>query len=130
MTEHIEDLLPGALRSKFAGVRVVTELPASLESAVPLLQVVGIGGSGDRLQFDNQRVDIDAFAATRSEARDLAQRLHDWLLRDLPGQMLGTATFVLTVSEFLAPTWTPYDNTDVRRFTCSVQINTHNRSAA
>lgn len=135
MTEHIEALLPPAIRSAFAGVRVVTETPANLADVCPLVVVVGIGGGGDAYQFDSPRVDLDVFdvdrngATARANSRDLAQDLHDWLLRQLPGQMLGSA-FVLSVSEFMSPTWTPYDNTNVRRFTLSVGLRLHDRSAA
>lgn len=129
MTAHIEALLPPAIRTQFPSVRVVTETPADLASTVPLVRVVGIGGTGDQYQFDSPRVDLDAFAATRDEARTLAQSLHDWLLRDLPGQMLADS-FVLDVTEFLSPTWTPYENTNVRRFVLSVELRLHTRSYA
>lgn len=136
MTTHIEALLPAALRAKFGdGVRVVTETPADLAGACPLIQVVGIGGSGDEYQIDTPRVDLDVFdkahdgASARENTRALAQRVHDWLLRELPGQVLGTAS-VQSVSEFMSPTWTPYDNTDVRRFTVSVGLRLHDRSVA
>lgn len=135
MTAHIEDLLPPAMRAAFPGVRVVTETPAKLASAVPVVQVVGIGGTGDRYQFDAPHVDIDVFdgphdnQSARANARDLAQRVHDWLLQQLPGQILGDVA-VLSASEFMAPTWTPYDNTNIRRFTLSVGLRLHDRSAS
>lgn len=130
MTQHIEDLLPPALRTAFPGVRVVTETPANLVAVLPLIQVTGIGGSGNAYDFENPRADLDVFAATRGDARHLAQQVHDWLLRNLPGQTLGAGSAVLTVTEFMAPTWTPYDNTNLRRFTLSVGMRLHDRSAA
>lgn len=130
MTQHIEDLLPPVLRTAFPGVRVVTETPANLADELPLIQVVGIGGSGNIYDFENPRVDLDVFAGDRGDARHLAQQIHDWLLRELPGQTLGIGSAVLSVTEFMAPVWTPYDNTTVRRFTLSVGMRLHDRSAA
>lgn len=129
MTAHIEPLLVAALKAQFPSARVVTETPANLVDVLPVIQVGGIGGSGDAYQFDTPRADIDVYAATRDAARTLAQQIHDWLLRDLPGQTLGSA-FVLKVTEFMSPVWTPYDNTTVRRFTLSVGLRLHDRTAA
>lgn len=129
MTTHVEPLLVSWFESTFLSVRVCTELPANLADVLPVIQVVGIGGSGDHLQFDSPRADIDVFAASRAAARTLAQQVHDAVLRDLPGQMLEDA-FVLSVGEFMSPTWTPYDNTNLRRFTLSVGLRLHTRSAA
>lgn len=135
MTEHVEDLLPAVIRAAFPGVRVVTELPAKLAEVAPCVRVTGIGGTGDRWQFDSPRVDIDVFNVSRDEktarqnARDLAQQIRMWMLQQLPGQTLG-ASGVLAVTEFMQPTWTPYDNTDLRRFTFSMGLRLHDRSAA
>lgn len=129
MTTHIEPLLIAGLRAQFPAARLCSETPDNLGDVLPVIQVVGIGGSGDELQFDTPRADVDVFAATRDAARTLAQQVHDWLLRDLPGTSLGDA-FVLSVTEFMSPAWTPYDNTNLRRFTLSVGLRLHTRSAA
>lgn len=136
MIEHIEGLLSAAIRAAFPTVRVVTELPANLADVTPCARVTGIGGTGDRWQFDSPRIDVDVFDTShddktaRQNARDLAQQIRMWMLQQLPGQTLGT-TGVLTVTEFMAPTWTPYDNTvDLRRFTFSMGLRLHDRSAA
>ncbi|WP_310962149.1 hypothetical protein [Nocardioides terrisoli] len=134
MTSHVEPLLVTWLAARFPGVRVCTETPANLAEVVPCIQVVGIGGSGDRLQFDSPRVDCDVYdaahdqASARENARTLAQQVRDALLQELPGQSVGDA-FVLSVDEFMSPTWTPYDNTVLRRFTLSVGLRLHTRSA-
>ena len=129
MTEHIEPLLVTALKAQFPSARICTETPSDLADVLPCIRVTGIGGSGDRYQFDTWRVDFDTFDATRDDARTLAQDVHDWVLRELPGTTLGTA-FVLSTAEFMAPAWTPYDNTNLRRFTLAAQLRLHDRSAA
>ncbi|MGH3437086.1 MAG: hypothetical protein ACRDRL_28980 [Sciscionella sp.] len=126
---HVETVLHDWLAPAFPAARVCTETPADLADVLPCLRVVGIGGSGDAYGFDSPHVDVDVFAATRSAARDLAQQVSWSLLHDLPGQMVA-GTFVLSASEFLAPTWTPYDNTTLRRFVLSVGLRMHTRSVA
>lgn len=126
---HVESVLVTWLKAAFPTARLCTELPANLADVLPVIQVVGIGGTGDRFAFDQPRADVDVYAATRSAARDLAQQVHESLLGDLPGQSVD-GTFVLSVREFMSPTWTPYDNTTLRRFTLSVGLRIHTRSLA
>lgn len=129
MRPHVEPVLLAWLNSTFPGVRTCTETPANLGDVLPVLQVVGIGGSGDQFDFDSPRADVDVYAATRSAARDLAQQVADSILSDMPGQTVD-GTFVLSTQEFMSPVWTPYDDTNLRRFTLSVGLRLHTRSAA
>lgn len=126
---HVETVLHDWLAQEFPDARVCTETPADLVDVLPVLQVTGIGGSGDAYGFDTPHCDVDVFAASRSDARSLAQKVHWSVLHDLPGQSVA-GTFVLSASEFMSPTWTPYDNTDVRKFVLSVGLRLHTRSAA
>lgn len=129
MRTHVEPLLLSWLATAFPGVRTCTETPANLADVLPVLQVVGIGGTGDHLRFDSPRADVDVYGATRSAARDLAEQVADSILTDMPGQMVA-GVFVLSTQEFMAPTWTPYDDTNLRRFTLSVGLRLHTRSLA
>jgi hypothetical protein len=129
MTTHVEPLLVSWLKAAFPTARLCTETPADLVDVLPVLQVVGIGGTGDRFQFDEPRADVDVFGASRDAARTLAQQVRASLLEDLPGQMVDGA-MVLSTKEFMSPVWTPYDNTAVRRFTLSVGLRLHTRSLA
>jgi hypothetical protein len=122
-----ESVLRTWLAGHFAGVRVVTELPAALETVLPLIEVERIGGVSDApAPLDRPRMDIWCYAtgtaagvvpaiSARHAARDLAEQVRSALLYDLPGKS-AAGGFVATVTEQQAPVWRPFDNTDVRRF--------------
>jgi len=105
-------------------VRVVAETPADLSSVVPLLQVTGIGGSDFSPTFDYCNVDVDSYAATRGASEDLSNAARQALMFTLPGQIVGGAV-VTSVRTIMRPTWTPYDDTDLRRFTASYTVIIH-----
>lgn len=118
------------LKSAFGsnGVRVVTELPAKLLEACPLLMVNGIGGSDTDHILDDARIDVSAFAATRSAARTLARQAKDSLRFDCPGRPLTTPdgrVFISEINTNSLPKWVPYDDTDVRRFEATYQVILH-----
>jgi hypothetical protein len=60
-------------------------------------------------------------AVGRAAARDLAHQVRASLRRDLPGRIVG-GLFVLSCRTFSGPVWTPYDNTNLRRFTYSAEF--------
>lgn len=124
-----EPLLLSWLRTAFPAARLVTETPADLAAHLPLIRVQRFGGTADAYQFDTARLDVDVFAATRAAARTLAYQVRASLLQDLPGQYVDGA-MVLSVDEFLGPIWTPYENTNLRRFTLSVSIRLHTWEAS
>lgn len=125
---HVETLLVDWLTGRYPDARVVTERPAKMPAR--LVQVIGIGGSGsDAFRFTLPRADVDVFAATRSAARDLAEQIHRDLLENLPGTTIA-GTSVISVSSSMLPTWTPDDNTNIRRFTLSIGLRLQDRSAA
>lgn len=106
------------------GVRVVAETPANLATVVPLLQVTGIGGSDFTPTFDACNIDVDSYAATRGESEDLSNAARHALMWVLPRTILGGAV-VTEVRAIMRPTWTPYDDTDLRRFTASYTVTLH-----
>ena len=119
-----ERLLIGWLTLEL-GVRVVAETPASLATVVPVLQVTGIGGSDFTPTFDTCNVDVDSYAASRGESEDLSNRARAALMFTLPGKLIGGAAVVASVRTIMRPTWTPYDDTDLRRFTASYAVVLH-----
>lgn len=121
-----EVVLRDWLDTAFTSARVVTETPADMTANLPVIRVQAFGGTGDAYQFDTARLDVDVFHSTRAAARTLAYQVRASLLQNLPGQYLHGA-MVLSVAEFLAPIWTPYDNTNLRRFTLSVSVRLHTR---
>lgn len=128
-----ESVVRSLLASHFDGspgqsVRVVTELPANLEDALPVIEIERIGGIASfPALLDWPRMDVWCYAkssgtpgqldyvSARSAARDLAEQVRAALLFQLPGQS-AAGGFVAAVTEQQAPVWRPFDNTDVRRF--------------
>lgn len=93
------------------------------------MKVVGIGGTGDHLQFTLPNADVEVYAPTRVVARDLAVEVHDYLMQRLPGTKVGT-TFVLSATSIQLPTWVPYDNPKVHKFVLTIGLRTHDRSSS
>jgi hypothetical protein len=120
MFVDVEPMLSGWLKGA-TGVQCVTELPATLETAVPLIEVGRIGGSDSQVVIDAATVDVTCWGGTRDTARKLAYLVQDQMRVHLPGSPApgGVVTFVNTVS---GPTWLPYDNTAVRRFHATFQV--------
>jgi hypothetical protein len=119
----VERILVGWLGDKLS-CRVVTELPSNLEQVTPLLQIERNGGADTRPGLDFCVLDVDAFGANRATAADLAEKAR-WNLRfGLPGTQIEGAVF--TACETLeAPSYRPYDNTDLRRFGATYQLVVH-----
>lgn len=117
-----EHVVVAWLEADLTGVRVVTETPKDLATEVPLVQVVGIGGSDSVLTLDTATIDVDAFALTREAARDLAERARTSMRVTLPGRTVAGA-FVARVETVSAPKWVPYDNTALRRFVATYRVD-------
>lgn len=117
-----EHVVVAWLDADLTGVRVVTETPKNLATEVPLVQVVGIGGSDSVLTLDTATIDVDAFALTREAARDLAERARTSMRVTLPGRTVAGA-FVARVETVSAPKWVPYDNTALRRFVATYRVD-------
>lgn len=116
-----EPLIRSWLAGRFpAPVRVVTELPADLET-VPVLQVTRIGGADSLPVLDVANVDVDTFGPSREAARDLAEEVRAALRFELPGSVIEGA-LVAEVTTISAPRWVPYGNPNVRRFVASYRI--------
>lgn len=117
----VERVLLGWLRPQLTGVTVLTDLPANLEARLPLLQIVRVGGGRDfSWRLDVARVDIDAYAATRTAAADLAGQVRT-LLGTLPNVQTGGA-LVVRVAEETGPSWRPELNPNLRRFGMTLRV--------
>lgn len=101
------------------GTTTVTETANPL--ATPLYQVVRIGGSDDGVVLDSATISLHAFAANRPTAKNLAYRARTALYASRGVVFDGAVcTRVRTIG---GPSWTPYDNTDVRRVTGTYQVS-------
>lgn len=119
----VEQLLTGWLAGHLSGVRVCTELPATLPAQV--VQVVRFGGTRPTIPFDLANVDVDCYTADRWSSHNLAEQVASLLMYTLPGTPLSGVTF-LSAEPISAPSWAPYDNTNVRRTTAAYLIRSHN----
>lgn len=119
-----EVVLVTALSSGLSA-RVVTELPATLPAEI--VRVTQFGGTDDRefSIYEEPILDFDCFAATRQAARTLAYSVRHYVREVMPGTTVGTDAFIVWARTVSGPRWTPYDNTDVRRFTYTAQLRIH-----
>ena len=119
----VERLLVTWLGSRL-NCRVVTDLPANLEKQVPLLQIGRYGGSDIRPGLDVAFLDVDAYGPDRGSAVALAEKARHALRFTLPNTQVDGAVFT-RVDTIDAPSFRPYDNTDLRRFGASYRLIVH-----
>jgi hypothetical protein len=111
----VELLLTWWLRAQLPGVRVVAELPANVESHIPLLWVTRIGGRALVTGLvDQPRVDVDAFARSYQAAAELAVTVQS-LIPTMRGVTTGGGV-VAYAAEEIGPNRRPEYNPHVRRF--------------
>lgn len=120
----IEALLVTWLEDTIEDVTASTETPADLESRLPWLQVVRIGGGYDGFRLDQPTVDIAAFAATGPEASALAAQVQVLFHEQLARIKIGTAV-VSRIETVTGPHWVPYDNPNMRRYEASYRFTVH-----
>ena len=120
-----EAVLVAALDASGPSARYCTELPATISGDT--VRVTRIGGTDDTQfsVYEDAILDFDCFASTRGNARTLAYAVRDYLRNTLPGSKVGSDAFVVRVRSVNGPVWTPWENTDVRRFTYTAQVRIH-----
>lgn len=119
-----ESFVRNWLATQFPAARVVTETPANLGEALPVIEVTRFGGSDDVIVLDSANIDIDVYAATRDAARTLGEQVRTALRLHLPGYASAGAA-VQSVTTISAPRSVPYDNTNLRRFNAAYRITIH-----
>lgn len=102
-------------------IRVLTELPATLDGVLPVVQVARIGGPVGQLGLDAPNVDVDCYAATRIDARNLAYRVNGLVLG--LRNSASTDGVVFAARSDNGPAWRPYDNLGLRRFGASYTLS-------
>lgn len=109
--------------------RIVTELPNKLEAALPVLQVVRVGGPNDAVILDIPTFSLHAYTAAAAGGQKAANML---LQRAFTG-LHAAASDVIPVDDGFAvltrarmlggPTWAPYDNPAVRHAVSTIQAH-------
>ncbi len=104
-----------------ATVRVVTDLPADLDAALPVVQVTRIGGAMVHpALLDGPRMDVDVYAASRAQASEIARKIAG-KVHTLRGQAGGGAV-ITDVREEIGVGWRPDLNDRIRRFGFVVRL--------
>lgn len=92
------------------------ETPEDLASALPFIRIRRSGGGSDRLN-DFATVDVDCFAATYTEAEQLAERVRQRVVGPPPPiAVLDRATCEVGPREL------PWGDGQIRRFAATYQI--------
>lgn len=100
------------------------ELDNDLLADLPLGQITRVGGDDDGVRLDRALVDVDAYAATRGEAAELAAWARESLTRELAGTAFNGAVFG-RISVVSAPALRPYENTALRRIGATYEVFLH-----
>ena len=116
------------LRSRHNGVRVVNELPADLETKLPLIQVQVTPGGGEDGTTGATLLDVETFGATRTAMWDLARAVHTSMLA-MGGQYVG-ALVIDSVSSDARPAPVDYGNPKLRRAVATYRLTSRAQAAA
>lgn len=115
------------VRPQLPGVRVTDEVPARVETLVPVVVVRIAGGADDRIS-DTVTVDTESFAATRAAMWQLAEQTRQ-AVHALAASMAG-GVVIDTVDTEQRPVEVPYGNPGVRRAVATYRLTTRARTDA
>lgn len=128
MYPSVPELLIASLTKAFPAARVLTDLPADLEAALPVIGVSRFGGTDATLTLDRASIDIDVWDFPLTAADLLAGQVWVWLRLGLPGATVtgitGAGTFA-RVDTISGPSERPTGNPNVRRVGASFQVTVH-----
>lgn len=116
-----EALTVAWLKSAFPTVPVSTETDTTLQDDLPAIRVGQIGGIDVDYVIDEPLLMVDVFGASRAAAKTFAEQVRDSLILHMPGQHVGAGN-VRSVRTIRAPSWTPWDNTSLRRYSATYQL--------
>lgn len=106
------------LLSDLVDGKIDTETPADLQSNLPFIRVVRLGGTDDRTS-DSGRIDVDCFAKLRTDTKTLAMAAQQ-LLISYPH--VTAAGVIDRVATDVAPNEVPWNNPAIRRFIASYNV--------
>ena len=111
--------------ARFPDAVVRDELDNNLLDELPTIRVQQVpAGSDDGLRLARCIVDVDVFAASRTEAITVGRAVHAWLTGELPGTAGGTAVFG-RIRALTLPGPRDYENTALRRVGGTYEIFCH-----
>lgn len=124
----VEWLVTLHLRGQLAasGVSVVTELPLQLVERLPMVRVLGAGGHDDRIT-SRERVDVESYAVTRGQARELAEQVRTAM--HAASHTVVEGWLIDLVHTEAGPMWLDYQNENVRRYLATYLVLTRVHSA-
>ncbi|MFF9758572.1 hypothetical protein ACF1G4_03225 [Streptomyces caelestis] len=115
------------VREKLGGPRVTDEVPARVETLVPVVVVRVAGGADDHIS-DTVIVDVESFGADRAAMWDLARRAHA-AVHALAATKAG-GVVIDTVDTEQRPVPVSYGNPGVRRAIATYRLTTRARTDA
>lgn len=107
--------------------RVSTELPAHIETVLPVVRVSRTGGPDDKIT-DSARIDVETFHSDRGRSWDLAQQARE-AMHAAAHTVVG-GRLIDTVDTETAPMWIDYANDSVRRYTATYRVTSRIRAAS
>ncbi|HET9381324.1 MAG TPA: hypothetical protein VFP69_10895 [Streptomyces sp.] len=127
MWPDLEVAVIKGIRSLLEGVRVTDEVPAKVETLVPVV-VVRVAGGADTRISDTVTIDVEAFAADRAGMWQLAERARQ-AVHALAATMAG-GVVIDTVDTDQRPVPVSYANPAVRRAVATYTLTTRARTGA
>lgn len=128
----VEDVLVAYLTAQLPGLRVCTELPATLEQDVPVLQVLRFTGAIATRIHDRAFVDLNAYDVTAIGASALARQVEALLLgaNNVTVTADGAAAVLGNAGSVVRPRKVPYVNTNLRLYGATYSIKLRPAPAA
>lgn len=128
----VEDVLVAYLAERLPALRVCTELPATLEQDLPVLQVLRVSGAIATRIHDRAFVDVNAYQATAIDASALARQAEAVLLSAVNATVTadGASAVLGNVGSVVRPRKLPYPNTNLRLYGATYSIKLRPAPAA
>jgi hypothetical protein len=121
-----EELLLCEVLDRLTVAEAVTDLPGDLQEVLPLQRVRRIGGAGPDSVTDVARVDVEAYGATREQARALAKAQQQVLLGRPPATAAGLIDRVETE---VGPRRLPYTDPAIVLYQATYRVSVRRWSA-
>ena len=117
-----EKTVIGWLRGQ--GYDARAELDNNLVDELPVVHVQSLGGEDDGFLLERALIEIDVYAATRTDAYSISQHLRGLLHTQLRGSSTGDVV-VGGVDTVSSPAFRPYEDTGLRRIGATYAIHLH-----